>query len=211
METNLSAESSQETLRNLDKSIRSNSVITPYLRSSLQECKVELNLAKLVERQKFYKNTEKKVKVIEGLIYVSRQLISVDSDLTNLPSAFLNFHDAYDLFCGFLDTKPGYLRFREAFRDYLLHPEFGLSVFIFEKKGSRFIILKNQTFDLSKCLIELETLESKEEKKRKNKLSQQFLHQAINTLDTEYDKNDIKGNFVLLSLHKRMLRTWNSD
>ena len=95
-------------------------------------------------------------------------MIPVDSDLTNLPSGFLNFHDAYDLFCGFLGTKPGYLRLR----DYLLHPEFGLSVFIFENKGSRFIILKNQTFDLSKFLIELETLESKEEeKKRQNKLS----------------------------------------
>ena len=169
METNLSAESSQETLRNLDKeeikSIRSNSVITPYFRPSLQECKVELNLAKLEGLQKFYKNTEINVKVIEGLIHVLRQLISVDSDLTDLPfpSGFLNFHDAYDLFCGFLDTKPGYLRFR----DYLLHPEFGLSVFIFEKKGSRFIILKNQTFDLSKFLIELETLESKEEEKKK--------------------------------------------
>ena len=110
METNLSAESSQETLRNLDKediikSIRSNSVITSYLRSSLQQCKVELNLAKLEGLQKFQRNTEIKVKVIEGLIYVLRQLISVDSDLTNLPSGFLNFHDAYDLFCGFLDTK----------------------------------------------------------------------------------------------------------
>ena len=131
METNLSAESSEETLRNLDKediikSIRSNSVITPYLRSSLQECKVELNLAKLEGLQKFYKNTEIKVKVTEGLIYVLRQLISVDSDLTNLPSGFLNFHDAYDLFCGFLDTKPGYLRFR----GYLLHPEFGLCLFL---------------------------------------------------------------------------------
>ena len=80
------------------------------------------------------------------------------------------------------------------FKDYLLHPEFGLIVFIFEKKGSRFIILKNQTFDLSKFLIELETLESKEEeKKRKNKLSQQFLHQAINALDTEYDKMTLKA------------------
>ena len=162
------AESFQEKLRNLDKediikSIRSNSVFTPYLRSSLHECKVELNLAKLEWLQKFYKNTEIKVKVIEGLIYVLRQLISVDNDLTNLPSGFLNFRDAYDLFCGFLDSKPGYLRFR----DYLLHPEFGLSVFIFEKKGSRFIILKNQTFDLSKFLIELETLESKEEEKKK--------------------------------------------
>ena len=73
METNLSAKSSQETLRNLDKediikSIRSNSVITPYLRPPLKECKVELNLAKLEGLQKFYKNTEIKVKVIEGLI-----------------------------------------------------------------------------------------------------------------------------------------------
>ena len=68
------------------------------------------------------------------------------------------------------------------------------TAFIFEKKGSRFIILKNQTFDLSKFLIELETLESKEEeKKRKNKLSQQFLHQAINALDTEYDKMTLKA------------------
>ena len=136
METNLSAESSQETSRYLDKediikSIRSNSVITPFMRSSLQECKVELNLAKLAGLQKFYKNSEIKVKVIEGLIYVLRQLISVDRNLTNLPSRFLNFHDAYDLFCGFSDTKPGYLRFR----DYLLHPEIGLSVFIFEIKA----------------------------------------------------------------------------
>ena len=68
------------------------------------------------------------MKVIEGLIYVLRQLISVDSDLTNLPTGFLNFHDVYDLFCGFLDTKQ---------------------------------TLKNQTFDLSKFLIELETLEEK--------------------------------------------------
>ena len=75
METNLSAESSQETSRNLDKediikSVRSNSAITPYLKSSLQECKVELNLAKLEGLQKFYKNTEIKVKVTERLIYV---------------------------------------------------------------------------------------------------------------------------------------------
>ena len=76
METNLSAESSQETLRNLEKediikSIRSNSVIIPYLRSSLQECKVELNLAKLEGLQKFYKTTEIKVKVTEGLHFIS--------------------------------------------------------------------------------------------------------------------------------------------
>ena len=194
METNLSAESSQETLRNLDKediikSIRSKLVITPCLRSSLQECKVELNLAKLKGLQKFYKNTEIKVKVTEGLIYVLRQLISVDSDLTNLPSGFLNFHDAYDLFCGLIPN----LAISDS--EIICCTQNSDQVCLFFKRRAHDLsFLENHTFDLSKFFIELETLESKEEeKKRKNKLSQQFLHQAINALDTEYDKMTLKA------------------
>ena len=63
--------------------------------------------------------------------------------------------------------------------------------------------MKIQTFDLSKFFIELVTLENKEEeKKTKNEPRQQFLHQAMNALDTEYDKMTLKAIFASFSPQK---------
>ena len=80
------------------------------------------------------------VKILEGLLYVLRQLLAVSID-GEKAVGFLSFDDVYDLICGFVDTKP-------YFHDHLLDKDHGLCVYIATICKKQFIILQNETTDI---------------------------------------------------------------
>lgn len=115
------------------------------LRKPLQTCDVKNNegLLKMSTNSKLSK-------VLEGLLYVLRQLLASNFDGENCVG-FLSFDDAYDLFCGFMDTKPD----KTYFRDHFLDKEHGLCVYIGTLFKKQYIILQNETTDIGKFLSEL--------------------------------------------------------
>lgn len=82
---------------------RKQSVAGKFLRRSNQTCKVSNNLTKLEGLLKVTKSASK-AKVLEGLMFVLRQLL-VKEPATDKAMGILTFCDAYDLYCGFMDTR----------------------------------------------------------------------------------------------------------
>jgi hypothetical protein len=72
-----------------------------------------------------HKREGRKGNMLEGLLFVLNQLLATSRNGTSI--GFMDFNDAYDLYCGFFTGVPPE---KDTFRDNLLHPEHGLAVFI---------------------------------------------------------------------------------
>jgi hypothetical protein len=180
--------------------VRQLSVQGKFTRKSLQNCKVENNLAKLEGLLKATKSAQK-TNILEGLIYVLRQLLAKNGDSGKV-IGFLPFEEAYHLYCGFMKTEPDEARFR----DHLLDKDFGLCVYITTIYNHRYIVLQNDTTDIGSFLKELERkLEDEESNARLSSgryfLDGKSLSKIIATMDTEYDRIALKA--VLFSIHSR--------
>ena len=170
-----------------------------HLRSSLQTCKVGNNLNKL---EGLLKCTKSKSlgKILSGLIYILHQLLA-QSKITSKSIGFISFEDAYGLYCGFFDSSPEDV----SFRDHVLHRDHGLCVIITEVFGKRYILLKNEEVSCQDFFLELETLS--EENAMSNLRGQRFpldsesLNKILNSMDTEYDRLALKA--VIFALHSR--------
>lgn len=74
-----------------------------------------------------YRNNISKSRIIEGLLFVLRQLLApahVSVDTTCRAWGFLTFDDAFGTFNSFFDREVE----KDEFQDHLLHPEYGLRV-----------------------------------------------------------------------------------
>ena len=170
-----------------------------HLRSSLQTCKVGNNLDKL---EGLLKCTKSKSlgKILSGLIYILHQLLA-QSKITSKSIGFISFEDAYGLYCGFFDSSPEDV----SFRDHVLHRDHGLCVIITEVFGKRYILLKNEEVSCQDFFLELETLS--EENTMSDLRGQRFpldsesLNKILNSMDTEYDRLALKA--VIFALHSR--------
>ena len=176
---------------------RKQSVAGKFLRRSNQTCKVSNNLTKLEGLLKVTKSASK-AKVLEGLMFVLRQLL-VKEPATDKAMGILTFCDAYDLYCGFMDTRP-----EEAqFRDHLLDQEHGLCVYITMIHKTRLIVLQNESTDIGQLLLELERIEDEDEINTSSRyfLNEDSLSKILSSMDTEYDRMALKA--VLFATHSR--------
>ena len=154
---------------------RKQSVAGKFLRRSNQTCKVSNNLTKLEGLLKVTKSASK-AKVLEGLMFVLRQLL-VKEPATDKAMGILTFCDAYDLYCGFMDTRP-----EEAqFCDHLLDQEHGLCVYITMIHKTRLNLLQNESTDIGQLLLELERIEDEDEI---NTSSRYFLNEGFTVKDS---------------------------
>ena len=162
---------------------RKQSVAGKFLRRSNQTCKVSNNLTKLEGLLKVTKSASK-AKVLEGLMLVKEPA-------TDKAMGILTFCDAYDLYCGFMDTRP-----EEAqFRDHLLDQEHGLCVYITMIYKTRLIVLKNESTDIGQLLLELERIEDEDEINTASRyfLNENSLSKILSSMDTEYDQMALKA------------------
>lgn len=178
--------------------LRNLTFVGESLRKSLQTCDVKNNLDKLEGLLKM-SNNAKLSNVLEGLVYILRQLLASSFDGENC-IGFLSFDDAYDLFCGFMDTKPD----KAYFRDHVLDKDHGLCVYIGTFCKKKYVILQNETTDIGRFLSELqriEELEGSDYKPVRFFLHASSLSKILSSMDTEYDKMALKA--VIFAMHSR--------
>ena len=80
----------------------------------------------------------------------------------------------------------------------LLHPEHGLRCLIYTHvSGQRYIILDNDGMDIAGFLMALIKAEDQAEREMKllvsGKLTYEIVNNAVNSMDTEYDRNVLKA------------------
>ena len=80
-----------------------------------------------------------KCRVLQGLLYILRQFLA--SYGGSKAFGYLPYNEARGIFCGFIERESE----DEEFRDYLLHEEYGLFVYVATVLDTRYIILKNET------------------------------------------------------------------
>ena len=106
--------------------LRNTYTIDDCLRVSLQSCSLKVNEIKLEGLlSQVHKRDGRKDNMLEGLLFVLNQLLATNGNVKSI--GFMDFNDAYDLYCGFLS---GVSPEKDTFRDNLLHPEHSLAIFI---------------------------------------------------------------------------------
>lgn len=105
-------------------------------RRSLQTCPVESNEEMLEGLLHHYRNNRSKSCIIEGLLFVLRQLLAAvctSVDTACRAWGFLTFDEAFGIFKSFFDHEVE----KDPFQDHLLHPEYGLRVNVATVKSKR--------------------------------------------------------------------------
>ncbi|XP_070580686.1 uncharacterized protein [Ptychodera flava] len=163
---------------------------TSCVRTSRQICKPGECEEKLEALLDIHRKTEVKSRILKGLLYVLRQLLVSSPMNENKVIGYLPFQDAYGFYCGFFDGQPT----EEEFRDHLLHPDHGLCVTITSVVGRRFVILNNDSVDLTALFIEIQELEgTNDDSESRFPLSLESVQKIIASMDTEYDKSVLKA------------------
>ena len=149
------------------------------------------------EKNKAFRKRNK----LQGLLEVLEHL-QQPKDKNN--DDYIRFDVAYEIFSG---HQTGHVD-KTTFRDALLHPEHGLSVYIVHVPistpcTSKFIILKSQTFDFPNFLDQIQK-DKKEEAdtsvtNHRLLMGKHELMSIINTMDMEWDKTCAK---VLVGANK---------
>jgi hypothetical protein len=120
-------------------------------------------------------------------------------------SGYLPFDEAYHIYSSFFACDPD----RQAFRDKLLDPFYGLNVYIITQPGITgkvFIVLKENT-EMEAFLVELFSGMFEEEgyendmKKGLHTLDRSTVQLLLKSMDTEFDKNVLRS--VLALSHSR--------
>lgn len=178
---------------------RSESTLSAKVRKSLQTCRVNENVEKLEGLLIFQKKCLSKSRILEGLLYILRQLLAkCDGDKTY---GYLPYEDAYGIYCDFVQRQVQ----DKEFRDHLLHNEHGLCVYVSTLCGKRFVILQNDTVDLSNFLCELERLESEDKESfSRFDLNADTLKHVLQSMDTEYDKSVLKAMIFATSSRRKV-------
>ena len=179
---------------------RSESTLSATVRKSLQSCSVNENAEKLEGLLIFHKKCHGiKRRSLEGLLYILRQLLAKCNGDKSF--GYLPYEDAYGIYCDFVQRQVE----DKEFRDHLLHNEHGLCVYVTTLFGKRFIILQNDTVDLSNFLCELERLESEDhESFSRFDLNADTLKHVLQSTDTEYDKSVLKAMIFATSSRKKV-------
>lgn len=104
--------------------VRLESKLSEKRRISLQSCKASENVEKLEGLPVFYRKNTMKCRILEGLLYILRQLLA--SYGGSKAFGYLPYNKAHGIFCGFVERESE----DKEFRDHLLHEEYGLCVYV---------------------------------------------------------------------------------
>jgi hypothetical protein len=168
-------------------------------RNYLQKCDLYANHPRLcaIKKESEKNKAFGKRKKLQGLLEVLEHLQQPKDKNNDDFKGIIRFDVAYEIFSG---HQTGHVD-KTTFRDALLHPEHGLSVYIVDVPisthcTSKFIILKSQTFDFPNFLDQIQK-DKKEEAdtsvtNHRLLMGKHELMSIINTMDTEWDKTCAK-------------------
>ena len=101
---------------------------------------MESNEEKLEGLLHHYQNNRSKSRIIEGLLFVLRQLLAPvheSVDVARRAWGFLKFEEAFGIFEGFFDRAVG----KDEFQDHFPHAEYGLRVNVAQVNSNRQVIV----------------------------------------------------------------------
>jgi len=134
--------------------IRKQGFLKNYFHSSLQTCRLTDNVDVIKEKLEHVKDPIRR-RHLKALLYILDCLLAKvsDDEGSEKTVGYLSFNDAYDIFLGYFpDNDPNLLindrLKRQQFKELLLHPTFGLSVYILEINNKRYIVLRPDNYDL---------------------------------------------------------------
>ena len=186
----------------LRTTIRNESAIAPSVERSLQTCKLRENEALL--RRYIEKWTDVKRKNnLKSLVYILNMLLAEvpRADGRSYTRSFIEFNAAYEVYLSHseyatskqLDIVKSDKNIKKQFRDLILHPSYGLCVYIVTRGGIDYIILRPDDFDLDDAFS---VLVKKED--QANSLNKKMITELLSSMDTEWDKNVLR--YVLAKL-----------
>ena len=187
------------------RDLMKNARVSRNVAKSLQPCLLKDNQSVLKSLLEVQKNEKKRHKIL-GLIAVLQFLQSnhVAQDGKEYDQSFLPFDEALELFFLYKGQSPPFNNTeKDAFQYALLHPKWGLCVYIvfIEIINSRFIVLRPDGFCLGVFLSMISCISEAPSVLTENrfKLNSQNVKSIIQTIDTEWD---IKVSRVLISAGK---------
>ena len=181
---------SQNVLRS---QLRLRSRIEKNVWRSLQPCKVVDNISVLKNRVVNFSESNPTRKHVEAFVQIMEMLTSQvpHSSGAEFSQAWLPFNEAYSVFLSYshpnhncnhlLDDKD----LRKQFKDLLLHPEFGLCVYVVEGHGQQYLILRADDVDYGNVFAMLRDDGCEEIKKS---LSRELISRLVSSIDTEWDR-----------------------
>ncbi len=168
------------------------------LRTSLQQCELQglvflLNYRLQEAKRLGYRKKEQKLK---GLLEIHSHLMLKPDFGYARHIGYIDFNIAYELYCGHLEHSVDH----KEFRDILLHPEYGLCVYIvnFLESNKRYIVLKTETLDLPNFIVELNTaitsIEDPPSQANSTRLTidKNSLQCILSSMDSEWDRKCAK-------------------
>ena len=181
------------------------------IRCSLQSCKLSQNISQLEYCLKT-SNCESHKRNLQCLIYLLELLLSEFQDVNGrkYELSCIKFSEAYDIFISYLgqdEYSASLLRHDQSrkiqFRDLLLHPNFGLCVYLVSGQHERYIVLRPDDVDISNSLrLLIDDVDKEQEKIDKDLLSKLF-----NVMDTEWDKKVLRyvlARFFSLNQYEKL-------
>ena len=169
--------------------------IAPNVLVSQQSCSLRENFGTLLKLRQSAK-IESEINKINGLMAVLQHLASLKIDQTGkeISRSFLTTEDALELYLGY-DTE--YVtgtcsRYdRQRFQYALLHPKYGLCVYIINPPqcDSGYIVLRSDDVDLSSFFVHLSDVLVEKLKRDRLLLTKETVQLLLKSMDSEWDKS----------------------
>lgn len=141
-------------------------------------------------------NNTKKQKKLQGLLEIHNHLLLKPDDNSVEHIGYIDFDIAHELYCGHQEQHIE----KKDFRDILLHPNYGLCVYVanFLQFNKRYIILKTQTLDLPSFIADINNMINRDKDastqagKIRLDLDKVGLKHLLDSMDSEWDKTCAK-------------------
>ena len=179
-------------------SIRCLSKENEVVLKSLQSCKLSENLPVLESKIKKISPDSSFAEPLRGLRAILDCLLAKANyaDGSTRIVSYIDFEEAFNLYKSYSSLPHGGVNIktrdqRKRFKELLLHPEFGLCVYVISFKSNQWIVLRPDDLDLEEFFLELIHKDDDIQTNRfeLNKENFQNLYKA---LDTEWDRKVLR-------------------
>ena len=177
--------------------------INEVVLTSLQSCKLSDNLSVLETKIRSVSAGTSFAEHLRGLRAILDCLLAKVNcvDGSTRVVSYIDFQEAFNLFKGYSSLCHGggnvqIYDQRKRFKELLLHPEFGLCVYVIAFESKQWIILRSDDLDLEEFFKEL-LQEREADKKSPNRfdLNKENFQNLYKALDTEWDRKIVRVLF----------------
>ena len=176
--------------------IRQKSKVNEYIPRSLQSCQ-QSDTANIFQSHLLSLETDSmQSKHIRALIYINECLHAKVPNENNIEksSSFMTFTEGYQIFLGFsyeqnITMLVNDRHIKKHFRELLLHPKYGLCVYIVKHLQTEYILLRPDSCDYEGFFAEVCSKGNGDEIEL---ISKELVLSLISVMDSEWDKNVLK-------------------